>query len=222
MPHVRYQPVKAQRLFSPSTLYSEIDWNNFPLVVQKFREQLSVWYLAPAEKLLETPDYSFAAMSLASTLVDTLGQYFYGVEEGTNAEFKGFLDQHFPGFSTPLAVPIRSSHHNRSFPVTTLSDVVYHGFRCGIVHEAHVKLYTGIVAQPALTTYHATGYTIYDDGTDCPTVIVDPSRFVAHLKTVLQSYFADLIDMNPAKDYLRDNFKRKFRWSFGIDIGLEP
>jgi hypothetical protein len=221
MSHVRYKPVKATRLFSPSTLYSELNWNDFPTVVQKFKEQLLVWYLAPAEELLKTADYAFAAMSLACTLVDTIGQYFYGVEEGTKAQFKGFLDQHFPDFAQPLAVPIQSSHQARTFPVTTLSDAIYHGFRCGIIHEAHVKLYTGVVGQDHLTTYHPNGYTLYSDDTDCPTVIVDPSRFVRHLKDVFENYFASLLQMDPAKDYLRTNFKRKFLWSFGIDIGNE-
>jgi len=219
MAHVRYKPVKEKRLFGPERHYSEIDWDNFDKAVTHFMKSLQAWYLDPAETLNKMPHFGFAVMSLSCTLVDTLSQYYYGVEEGSRQNFIKFADDHFPGFSDKLSKTIKTSHQGKETEISTYSEALYHGFRCGIVHEAHVKLYTGIVGQEKLATCYETGFTLYDDGSDCPTVIIDPHRFLEHLNGVFKSYFTTLLDSDPKNDDARDKFKKKFKWSYGIDIG---
>ena len=216
-----FKPVKSMRLFAAGRRYDEIDWNDWASVIDAFRDQMEGWYLRPVRTLRRDGHFAFAVMSLCCTLVDTLSQYFYGVPEGTNKEFKGFLDAHFPGFNASLTTPITYSYRGQSKTANTFSDVLYTGFRCGIVHEAHSKLYTGIWGSGQMVKEEPTGFTTYANGGDCPTVIVDPGLFHDHLEKVFCQYLSDLRAAPPPSQGLRDNFKKKFLQAYGIDIGNE-
>lgn len=101
-----FKPVKAKRIFAVGLRYDQIAWNDWQAVLDAFREQMEGWYLRPVRVLRGNGDHAFAVMSLCCTLVDTLSQYHYGVEEGTNREFKDFLDAHFSGFSASLTLSV--------------------------------------------------------------------------------------------------------------------
>jgi hypothetical protein len=101
------------------------------------------------------------------------------------------------------------------------SEALYTGFRCGIVHEAHSKLYTGIWGTGVIVKEQM-GLTKYANGDDCPTIIVDPGLFHARLEIVFSQYLSELRADPPASLVRRDNFKKKFLHSYGIDVGNEP
>jgi hypothetical protein len=98
-----------------------------------------------------------------------------------------------------------------------IAEVLY-GVRCGVLHENHIPLYAGLVAQPDIATYHAAGFATYSDGSDCPVVTIDPGRFFDSVNARFGAYFTDL--MNPAVGFapLRAAFKTKFEASFGVTI----
>ena len=218
----QFKPVKSKRLFAAGRSYDQISWNDWPSVIDAFRDQMEGWYLRPTRVLRTNGDHAFAVVSLCCTLVDTLSQYFYGKEEGTKKEFKDFLDTHFPGFSSPISAPINFTFKGRQKTATTFSEVIYSGFRCGVVHEAHTKLYTGIWGTGQMVKEEPTGYTTYPDGSSCPTIILDPGLFHDHLETVFCQYLSNLRASPAISQSLRDNFKKKFLHSYSIDIGNEP
>lgn len=222
MSAVEFKPVKSKRLFTGKRHYDKIDWNDWAAVIDAFRDQMGGWYLEPVRALRVNGHFSFAVMSLCCTLVDALSQYFYGVPNGTEKEFKNYLNTHFPGFNATLTTPIIYMHRNKQKAASTFSDALYTGFRCGLVHEAHSKLFTGIWGSGPLVVEESKGYTTYANGGDCPTVIVNPGLFHDHLEKVFCQYLSDLSASPPASQPLRDNFKRKFLQSYGIDIGNEP
>lgn len=222
MSTAEFKPVKCNRLFAAGRRYDQISWNNWQSVVDAFRDQMEGWYLRPIRVLRSDGDHAFAVMSLCCTLVDTLSQYYYGVQEGTNKEFKDFINEKFPDFDAPLSAEITYTYRGSPKKLKKLSDVLYTGFRCGIVHEAHSKLYTGIYGTGQMVKEEPMGFTQYQDGTDCPTVIVDPGFFHDRLEKVFCDYLSDLRSSHTTSLSLRDKFKKKFLHSYGIDIENEP
>jgi len=197
MADIDYKPVKEERLFCAQNLYSHINWNDVDEAVRKFDELITNWYIQPAQCLQDTHgDYSFGVVAFTCILVDTLSQYYAGSRESSQTRFKQFLTDHDPDFATVLPTAIRYSVRGDEKQATTLADVIYAGFRCGILHEAHVPLYGAIVGHGKLYEFHHSGYVTYADGTDCPCVVLDP-------KGIFYSHSHDLYRLHcPASRYV--------------------
>jgi hypothetical protein len=106
--------------------------------------------------------------------------------------------------------------------LSTLAEVLYTGFRCGILHEAHVALYGALSGQETIANVEPTGLCTYaDDGTDCPTVVVFPQMFLGVLDKVFADYLTELLNPDAGFDALRARFKEKFEDSFGVPISIQ-
>lgn len=231
MPNCPYKPVKKNRYFGRQTLYSAIDWNDEKTVIKAFRKRIKVWYINPIRRLQHSSgDYSFAVAGLTCLLIDMLSQYFPQPapppgNKPAGWEFKEFIRNHLPRFSGSLPVPIVHHRHNttRTDTLTTLEEVIYHALRCGILHEAHVTLYSGIYGLSGKPfKYYKAKYTKYGNGKKCLTVAIDPHHLFADTTAVFETFIANLKNPNPVHDRLRTAFKTKFHKAFGIDIGNEP
>ena len=219
----QYRPFKDLRYFTHNTRYNEVDWTDESTAIKKFKEQLEGWYIGPIESLIKASrHYGFAVIALTCVLIDTLAQYAAGAEESSETDFKEFLKGSFPEFGKTFATPIEYWFKGKKRFVENFTDAIYRAFRCGILHEAHVSLY-GVVADHADTIeYHPKGITLYVNGTDCPTVVINPEKLFHTIKGVFEDYFDKLNNPDWQWDDLRSNFKRKFLVSYGIDIGNEP
>lgn len=204
--------------------YSDIDWTQLGDIVAAFKARLQ-WYYLDAADALRNPRRQFdhVIMAICCLLIDTLSQFHYGRSSGNRSDFIGFLAIYIPAAHAPLAMNIR--HQNDPAQglktVSRLSDALYRGFRCGILHEANIFPY-GALNTGALTTFEPAGLSEYD-GTvvpvgPCPTVRIDPWVLCDSVRVALDDYCNQVL--NPAVVYnlLRDNFRAKFRWSFGVDI----
>jgi len=221
-----YAPVKNHRYFGPTRLYSQIDWNDFQVVVREFKKQMTCWYIAPALILKKRTRHSaFAYLGLNCLLIDAMCQYYYGKREATKKDFKKFVRKHFPGANHRFSTEIPYVIGGKQKYLRDFADVLYHGVRCGILHEAHTKPYCGIAGLPKrMWTFRRKGYTKASGRLhgfqDCPSVIIDPNRLLVRTISVFNQYIIDL--RNPHQTKLRDRFKKRFLWSFGIAIGSEP
>lgn len=208
-------PIQDQRMFTFDTLYSGIPWNHFPSVVNAFRSRLEYWYLLPTLKVRENHHYGFSVLANTCMLIDCLSQYEAGALQSHRDTFKNYLRQHWPDFDTDLVPAIQTGGH----PLTDRADVVY-GVRCGVLHENHIPMYAGIVAQDDPTKFHAAGYAKYSDGTDCPVVIIDPGRFFDMVHDRFEGYLAELVNPSVAFVPLRERFRNKFEYSSGVTISI--
>jgi hypothetical protein len=223
-----YQPVRTERYFHSCARYSEIDWQDFRAVVEAFRLMIREWYLAPADELRKTWDHAFSLMAINCLLIDALSQYYYGKRESSQTFFKRFARTRLPAFRAKLPEPIRqpqprrkkgAKKSRRAKDLETYADVLYVAFRCGILHEAHVLLCGGLAGLGGkLCDVDPDICTMYRDGSDCPSVRMDPAVIYDDLKKVIDRYLADLVDPAPAKEVRRRYFKHKFKASFGIDL----
>jgi hypothetical protein len=219
-----YRPVDNQRYFYQEHLYSTVNWNDLKQVIEGFHWKISDWYIVPADGILKAGfDQAFALMALTCLLVDTLSQYYFGKTKSSQPIFKEFLKKTIPALGTQLPQVIDVTKPNGT-PDTlkTYADMLYVGFRCGILHEAHVPLYGGLAGQDELRgkmfDVDPDVCTKYGDGRDCPTVRMDPTMIYPAVRAVFEQYIRDLRDPDPKFDDLRKKFKIKFAASFGKDL----
>jgi hypothetical protein len=230
-----YQPVKSERFFSTEKKYDAIDWTNFQEIVTAFKVRIDEWYIHPGEELRKKWDYAFALMAINCLLLDTLSQFYYGKVTSSRAVFKKYVRKKMPAFRVKLPEKIeeRPSRRKHRKAATTkpklkpkkpehfedFADVLYHCFRCGILHEAHIAGCGGLAGLGGkMVDIDPDVCTLYRDGSTCPTVRMDPGIIFDEVKKLLDTYVADLFDPDPKKNIRRKKFKRKFTDCIGIDI----
>lgn len=102
-----------------------------------------------------------------------------------------------------------------------LADVLWNGFRCGILHEAHAPLYCAVWGGRKLFTFSSSGGATYDDtGKHCPVITLNPKMFADEVCVIVQRFLKKL--RNPANTALRANFRKEFLSSYGVEIENEP
>jgi hypothetical protein len=217
----RYKPVKDQRYFNRRRKYSEIDWNNEAQVVRELKAKLEDWYINPAKALSGVEHSAFAVLALTCMLIDTLAQFEAGETQSKRSVFKAWLRHHFKNCDRKFRKPIMERAGSTTVEVSDYADAVYSAFRCGLLHESHAAIYSGIVGQQRAFRYHEKGLTMYGDNSPCPTIVIDPARLFKRVLLVFEEYFKKLLDTRPQHQHLRDNFKKKFLSSYGVDIGNE-
>jgi hypothetical protein len=213
-----YRPVPYNgRHFSKTIEYASIDFTQMASIVPAFKARLTDWYITPGDLLSAGRDgwhNAFSICALSCLLIDTLAQF----EQNKSGRkvFIDFVKAKFPIFAQPLSAPIERPPPEKK--IKTPAEALYFGFRCGILHEAHIPPYAQILPEPAIVRTQATGITTYDDGSACVSVILDPVKLFEGLKAIFEQYTRNLLDPDPAHDLVRVNFKAKFTTSFGIDI----
>lgn len=215
-----YEAVQANRYFDKDRRYSEIDWTKLDQIVDAFQKRIQDWYLNPAKELSKNGHFAFSVMALNCLLIDTLSQFAFGKDSSEASTFKKFIRDKLPEYSAPLATAIKHKDGKKEETLGDIADVLYHGFRCGILHQAHITLY-GLInpgaAEPVLQ--QSAGYTKYkDSGADCPSVVINPLKLLEDVSQAFEAYVRDLKNRDPQHDLLRENFKGKFSKSFGVDI----
>ncbi len=224
-----YQPVRNQRFFAPGVLYDTVDWEDFPSIVDAFKKRIDNWYFNPGEVLKNANwNYSFALMAINCLLVDALSQFYYGEFESSRGTFKKFARQQFPAFREKLSIEIQQKPErktknkrrtSRKKPLKTYAEVLYHCFRCGILHEAHITVCGGIAGLDGkMVDTDPNICTKYRNGDDCPTVRMDPTVIFAEIKTFFDEYVTMLLDPDKKFAVRRRKFRRKFADSIGVDI----
>lgn len=248
-----YEPVKCQRFFERDRLYSDINWSDFQDILKAWERRINGWYIEPIDAMLGrdltgwrlwiferlTPrphsgHYAFAVMSMTCLLIDALSQYKFGELSSEGRHFKRFINECLPSYGGEL--PAELWHYDHKFSangrrLTEYSEVLWNGYRCGILHQAHAPLYCGIIPGSSPPQFEATNHARYGAGatnlaanqvgTDCPVTIICPEHLFDEVRTFLSGYLQELADPNPEHDGvtgLRTSFKKKFSDSFGVDI----
>jgi len=206
------------RAFRPGKLYKEIDWSDFNEVVDEFEKRMRSWYFDPAFELSKNNDNGFALLSICVLLIDALSQWESGDVKSEGNLFKKYVRRKLPNFRQKLTnkISIRGPYN---YEVIYLADALWHGFRCGILHQAHCPLY-GVINRDRNTPIRVLrGVYTYADNDPCTTVAVNPFRLIEDLDGVFKKYILKLKNpSNKNEIKLRENFKKKFEYSFGISL----
>ncbi|HVA45032.1 MAG TPA: hypothetical protein VNH11_01490 [Pirellulales bacterium] len=241
-----YEPVPSERYFERDRKYAEINWTYFPGIVDAFERRIRGWYIEPIEILLERGvnrhvrrvvcclanrhdggHYSFAVMAMTCLLIDTLSQFQRGLLKATTSAFKAFVIHDLPSYNVTISPAIDDYGRGAGDPkqLSNIADVLYTGFRCGILHQAHAPLYCGIrpgnvppIIEPTDHAKYAAGATKSTVGGDCAVVVIYPEHLFDEVMSFFAKYLSKLKDSDSKNNQLRDDFKKKFADSFGIDI----
>jgi hypothetical protein len=220
----RYKPNKHNRLFTKSPRFDQVDWNDWDDVIRRFEQQLRWWYVSPIQRLKKTAHSGFPVVGLSCLLIDTLSQYEHGLDSSNGKTFCSFVRNRMRKWCTPFPIPIRIWNEKMrpptESPAKDFADVLWSGFRCGIMHEAHAPLYCRLWGTTGLFEFSANGYATYDDtGKDCPVVSLNPKILADEVCAIFKQFLREV--KKPANVTLRSNFHKKFLVSYGIDIGNE-
>ena len=215
-----YHPTQNKRFFTFDKLYSDIEWNDFQDVVKAFKKQIEYWYVLPGLELNRQVHFGFSVAALTSLLIDCLSQYEDGVPAGTKINFKDFLRRHWKELKNTFPTSIKATYNGNNFQIVDGADAIYHGLRCGILHEAHVKLYTGLGDATGIMSYEEKGFATYGDGTECPVVIIHAGNLFSSVHDRFDQYLNELLNPNPAYTPTREKFKTKFEASYGVTISI--
>lgn len=217
-----YIPIQTERLFTFEDTYDQIDWSDFQTVISFYKKQLEYWYILPGLELKKEGHFGFPVAAISCLLIDCLSQYEEGVTQATKTVFKNYLRNYWTELGQKFPTPIDAQHSGRSFIIEDGADAIYHGVRCGILHEAHVKLYTGLGGKaeetPGIIEYYPSGYAEYVNGTSCPVVVLDPGRLFDAVNKRFNEYIEELKNDDNRFDQTRENFRIKFKASYGIAI----
>ena len=228
-----YTPVGANRYFEKHIKYDVIerDRNDLRKMVDAFERRIRGWYIEPIEVLFTHPDpghFSFAVTAMTCLLIDAFSQFRYGELSSEGKVFERFVEDCLPTYAGPIVV--RLSHFDHKFSkcgkvVTKYSEILWRGYRCGILHQAHAPLYCGInpgkdppIIEPVDHAKYGSSTTGALPGTDCPVVVIHPEHLFAEVMNSFQGYLTNLNDADTRHDWLRANFKKKFTDCFGIDV----
>ncbi len=173
-------------------------------MVDAFEDRIRDWYIEPIEILLEKRlgqtlrkivrwlasrqeggHYSFAIASMTCLLIDALSQFRYGKLTSDGAIFKQFVKDDLRSYKVTLPNSIlhyEDKHTPNGKELKELADVLWNGFRCGFLRQAHAPLYCGVVpgnSAPRIEAKHATyGFRggRSQPGLDCPVVVLQPEH----------------------------------------------
>lgn len=215
----QYRVRLENRYIASDTLYANVDWSSLDQVIEAFDRRVMEWYIKPANALSEQR-HDFALMAMLCVLIDTLSQFESGELESSRRTFKNFTRRNIDGARNKVDPPIP---HNRIAKIEDFADALYHAFRCGILHEAHVEAY-GLVRRdhesPARIFRTEPDLTDWSSGnnpwTPMLSVLIDPEALRLKILDVYRAYIARV--KNPAEAILRRNFVTKFEASFGVEI----
>ena len=220
---VRYKPVKKARLFTKNVWYTRSTGTTGLTSSDDSSSRFTGGMSRPSNISGRRPRITASPSSLCPASWSTRSASTHaGIERSTGRAFKEFVRKRLPSHGGKFSTPIRvwdETTKSKELQAVDFADVLWNGFRCGILHEAHVLLYGRLDAVPGVFELAPAGYTTYaDTGQPCPTVNLNPGPFADEVIAAFKTFIKEL---KPTNSPLRANFRKKFRVSYGIDIGNE-
>lgn len=195
---------------SVSPNYRVRDWINamasddWIKMVAIFRDRLHGRFLEPVDLIAANPKIGefagFSIMALDCLLVETLNQFYQGLDE-TPKDHKRQFWKFF-----------RASEHFKPYLTKKVSDIFYSHVRCGLLHQAQTKKDTLIRADQEKMFRPAPGGLVKG-------IIVDRVLFHNALKKEIETYIEKLETDDEANQNLRTNFIKKMCYICDVEAG---
>jgi hypothetical protein len=172
------------------------NWNKATKI---FKDRLEGRFIAPVDAIVNHTTYivkefsGFAILSIDCLIIETLNQFYKGIDETTGDNWKAFRD-----FFQ------RSKYFMKEFPTNKICKIFYSHFRCGLLHQAQTKKQSKI-------RYNEKRMVQPVDSTDIDKgLIVDRKLFHDAIKIEIEDYITALESPTTAEDEtLRVNFVKK-------------
>ncbi len=172
-------------------------------------------------EIARTPGAGFTEVALGCIIIDMISQYVNGKAESSGPDFMALIDTHFPTISSIHGFKINAKKTVRGNPViiTTGSQAIWNGYRCGILHEANAYMCCIVDGQTPLMRLDPS-LTLDSNGNSLDTIVINPGLFRKNVESVFFGYFNSLLEKqsfgNLLFNDLDTNFKKRFFLSFGF------
>jgi len=113
----------------------KIDKNeNWNIATKIFHDRIDGRYVAPIDAIVNHASYEirefsgFAILAIDCLIIETLNQFYKGIDETTGKNWKAFRDFF-----------CKSKYFKKEFPTSKICEIFYSHFRCGLLHQAQTK-----------------------------------------------------------------------------------
>lgn len=192
---------------SISPRYRVSDWrramesDDWTLRIDIFKDRITGRFLEPIELIEKDVNIGnfagFSIMALDCLLVETLSQFYQGIDETPRDHQKQFW------------IFFRGSDYFKPHFTRRLAGIFYSHIRCGLLHQAQTKNGTLIRADQETMIKSASG-------APANGIIVDRIRFHDALKKEISTYISKLKMGGNHNAQLRENFIKKMQCICGI------
>lgn len=178
----------------------KVDKNeNWNTATKIFRDRLEGRFIAPVDAIVNHTAYKvrefsgFAILSIDCLIIETLNQFYKGIDETTGKHWKAFRDFFHS-----------SKHFKKEFPTSKICEIFYSHFRCGLLHQAQTK------KQSKIRYCEKSMVQLIDPADIEKGLIVDRKLFHDAIKLEIEDYIKVLENPATADDRtLRFNFIKK-------------
>ena len=191
---------------SPSFGHQKLESPTYEDLVDVFEDRMRHWFLKPAERLLETPDFQIAAVALLMAYFEGIAIYIRG-EDSKNRSFEFFAD----GFSK-----VFSSDHEDKNSSKIIARAIYDQARCGFVHDGMFRnrvFFSNAPSRPLLVSFRKKNGIL--DLSQFESIVINPFRFLESIRIHFESYVKSLRDGSDST--LKQAFQNAVQLKWALD-----
>ena len=191
----------AEKLESPS--YEDL--------VDVFEDRMRIWFLNPAERLLDLTHCQIAAVALLISYFEGIAIYLSG-EDSKNRSFEFFAN----GFSKVFFVD-----HDGGRSFRTIARAIYDQARCGFAHDGMFRnrvFFSAVPKLPILVTYRRKNG-VPDLSSEIQSIVINPFRFLDSIRIHFESYVKSL--RKGSEGRLKESFLKavELKWALDEEAG---
>jgi hypothetical protein len=204
-----------RNLISPNFSYEKLESPSYEDLIDVFEDRILNWFLLPAARLLDSPDYQIAAIAL-------LMNYFEGIEIYiTGKDSKNQSAAFFArGFNKVFCIRGEGRSFSKEIALS-----LYKYARCGFAHDGMFRnkiFFSDTRPEPLLITWPKKDGQ-FDTSGDVESIVINPVRFYESIKVHCEGYLKKLRE--GSDQTVRKAFEAavKLKWALaekGCSIGM--
>lgn len=171
--------------YSPTVMMDALDFDDKENLLYAFQDRMENYYFLPI-KQLNGLRYAFAAGILLLSLIDAFARYSTRTDD-PGPRIKEWVKQN-----------LKIGHYNES-EIEKIARVIYEDFRCGLLHESHIK-------NCGQFSYEV-GNAVY---LDRDFVIINPSSLFKEIESYFQQFIDDLAVNEELYGIFLDRMRKDF------------
>ncbi len=205
--HINFDDISISPKYRVSDWKKFRDMNNWGMMTELFLDRIESRYLKPVRHISADENIGefvgFAVLALDCLIIETLHQFYEGIDETEGEHRKAFWDF------------FKKSEYFKDSFSRKKAFIFYSHFRCGILHQAQTKR-KSLVRSDDENMIEPVTKTISDG------LIVNRKKFHEALEKEIRAYIAKLKSSDTQYYELRKNFIKKMNIISGINKEIMP
>ncbi len=205
------------RIFTDGVKLYELDGQSIDKIIDCFEDRITNWYFRFARKLTKSTQSNFMLVATCCILIDLFSQYIYGDNFSSARCFKRFVREYLKRYNRGIKPPIKTLVHRdgevKEEKIIDVAEGLYAGFRCGVVHSARILEFGRINRENSKNAIILRKWRYAEqNGIE---IQINPVILLDDLERIFKNYLKKL---RKGDVKLVDNFKKKFKFEYGISF----